>query len=279
MAPKVEFEGKSVDAAVEKACKELDLSKEKIKYDVLSYGATGIFGIVGAKKAKIRIKGPRGRKSGKAVSEDQALTKEPVPVTEDTREETQTPETLSPVPANAVVEEEDGSEKERLSLAELEAAAARGQESLERILAAVCDETTIVAALGADQIHFDVKGGNPAVLIGKRGQTLEAIQYLVDKMVNQPLKTRIRIVVDVEGYWENRRTTLEEMARRMAEKAKQSGKPITLGQMNAQDRRTVHLTLKDDPSVNTQSRGEGFYRKLVIFPRKTPQRKPKPRNE
>jgi spoIIIJ-associated protein len=69
------------------------------------------------------------------------------------------------------------------------------------------------------------------------------------------------------------------MARRMAEKSKQSGKPITLGQMNAQDRRFVHLTLKDDPLVKTQSKGEGFYRKLVIFPRKAAPRKPRHRNE
>lgn len=280
MAPKAEFEGKSVDAAVEKACKELNLSKEQIKYDVLSYGATGIFGIVGAKKARIRIKGPRSKKAPKADAEIKPLTKEPVPEPADPVEE---PETVRVEPPIQAVEddeaEEDDTVEERLSLVELEAAASKGEEILQRILAAICDETRIVAELSADRIHFDVKGGNPAVLIGKRGQTLEAIQYLVDKMVNQPLKSRIRIIVDVEGYWENRRTTLQEMARRMAEKAKQSGKPITLGQMNAQDRRIVHLALKEDPLVKTQSKGEGFYRKLVIFPRKVAPRKARLRNE
>ncbi|MGD8366388.1 MAG: RNA-binding cell elongation regulator Jag/EloR [Desulfobacterales bacterium] len=280
MAPKVEFEGKSVDAAVEKACKELNLKKEQIKYDVLSYGATGIFGIVGAKKARIRIKGPRGKKASKMPGEERPLTKEPLPAPDEPPEEPEIVEVEDPIQEAEGVEEEEGdSEEERLSLAELEAAATKGEEVLERILAAICDETQIVAELSADRIHFDVKGGNPAVLIGKRGQTLEAVQYLVDKMVNQQLQRRIRIVVDVEGYWENRRNSLQEMAKRMAEKSKQSGKPITLGQMNAQDRRIVHLTLKDDPSVKTQSRGEGFFRKLVIFPRKTAQRKPRQGSE
>jgi spoIIIJ-associated protein len=142
-------------------------------------------------------------------------------------------------------------------------------------LATICEDTEIAAELQVDQIVYDVKGGNPAVLIGKRGQTLEAVQYLVDKMVNQQRSSRIRVVVDVEGYWENRRNSLRDMAKKMAEKAKQSQKPITLGQMNAHDRRIVHLALKADPSVKTQSRGEGFFRKLVIFPRKEAPQKPK----
>jgi len=271
MAAKVEFEGKSVDAAVENACKELKVGKEQIQYDVLSYGATGIFGIVGAKKARIRVKGRRPAVAAPAAEKSAAPAAAPVekeaPAADAAAEESKTEEDP----------EEAKPPAERLSLPELEDAASLGQEALEKILLMICDDTEVAAELQGDTIVFDVKGGNPAVLIGKRGQTLEAVQYLVDKMVNQQRSSRIRVVVDVEGYWENRRNSLRDMAKKMAEKAKKSAKPITLGQMNAHDRRIVHLTLKDDPSVKTQSRGEGFFRKLVIFPRKGAPEKPKPK--
>jgi spoIIIJ-associated protein len=284
MDPKDEFEGKSVEAAVEAACRELKIGKEQLKYDVLSYGATGIFGIVGAKKAKIRVKGPRSGKKAKSSG-----GKKTAPAPEARKEKREKPAEKAPPPAavppvsnpRRPAEKSrpaqdnglDAPEEERVSLVELEAAASAGKNMLERILAAISDGTRTVVELEGQRIHFDLKGENPAVLIGKRGQTLEAIQYLVDKAVNQLLKSRVRVVVDVEGYWENRRASLQEMAKKMADKSKQTGKPITLGQMNAQDRRIVHLTLKEDSSVKTQSRGEGFYRKLVIFPRKGSPRK------
>ncbi len=309
MVEKVEFEAKSVDEAVEKACKALNLVKEQIKYDVLSYGATGIFGIVGAKKARIRVKrAPQDKKKKAKRKKPDPVKKPPVaPAAEsdeaepeketllpdqdpgggaeasEAPEETeppQTPEEIEPPQTPEEAEETENSETaaERLSLAELEEAATQGQKILERILGVICDDTRIGVELKADRVCFDVKGGNPAVLIGKRGQTLEAIQYLVEKMVNQQKQPRVRIVVDVEGYWENRRASLREMAKRMAEKSKQSGKPVSLGQMNAQDRRIIHLTLKDDPSVKTQSRGDGFFRKLIIFPRKASPQKSRQRN-
>lgn len=123
---------------------------------------------------------------------------------------------------------------------------------------------------------FDINGGNAAVLIGRRGQTLEAIQYLVEKIINKRRGKRVRIQVDVEGYAKNRRASLKKLAGRTAEKVKRTGKPATIGQMNAHDRRIVHMALKDDNAVRTQSVGEGYIRKLVIFPKKNFYRKRKP---
>ena len=121
-----------------------------------------------------------------------------------------------------------------------------------------------------DRILLNVAGGNAGALIGKKGQTLEAIQSLVDKIVNRGNNRhdRIRIQVDVEGYLATRRLNLEKLAMRLADKSKKIRKPISLGQMNGYDRRIVHLALKDDPGVQTKSRGEGYMRKLVIFPKK-----------
>jgi spoIIIJ-associated protein len=116
---------------------------------------------------------------------------------------------------------------------------------------------------------LNVAGGNAGVLIGKKGQTLEAIQSLVDKIVNKhnDYHDRIRVQVDVEGYLATRELNLEKLAMRMADKSKKIRKPISLGQMNGYDRRIVHMALKDDQEVQTKSRGEGYIRKLVIFPK------------
>ena len=122
---------------------------------------------------------------------------------------------------------------------------------------------------------FNIDGGNPAALIGRRGQVLEAIQYLVEKIINKHSEQRIRVQIDVEGYLNNRRVRLQKLAGRLAEKAKYTGKPAIIRQMNAHDRRIVHLTLRNDSGVRTQSIGNGFLKKLVIFPKKNSSQKEK----
>ncbi len=107
------------------------------------------------------------------------------------------------------------------------------------------------------------------MLIGKRGQTLDAIQFIVEKIINKRQHKRVRIQVDVGGYLEKRKANLKELASRTAEKVCKSGKPCSIGMMNAHDRRIVHLTLKNDKRIRTQSIGNGSLRKLMIFPKKS----------
>jgi spoIIIJ-associated protein len=102
----------------------------------------------------------------------------------------------------------------------------------------------------------------------KRGQTLDAIQSIVEKVINKHRENRTRVLVDIEGYLETRKENLEKLAMRLAEKSIRTGKPMSLGEMNAYDRRIVHIALKENPDVQTRSRGEGPLRKLVIFPKK-----------
>jgi spoIIIJ-associated protein len=148
-----------------------------------------------------------------------------------------------------------------------------GKDALQRIIDFITEDATISIKEESNRISFNIKGGNSALLIGKRGQTLDAIQYLVDKVVNNKRKERVGVQVDVEGYLEKRRIILEKTAIRLAEKVKRTGKPATLGQMNSHDRRIVHIALKNDNKVRTQSMGDGILRKLVIFPKKNPSRK------
>jgi spoIIIJ-associated protein len=104
-----------------------------------------------------------------------------------------------------------------------------------------------------------------ALLIGKRGQTLDAIEYLLNRIVVREVSGS-RIEVDVEGYRARRRESLSVLARRMAEKVRHTGKPATVDLLSPRDRRVVHLALKDEAGVTSRSHGEGFLRKLVILP-------------
>lgn len=251
MTPGMEFEGKTVDHAVDEACKQLNLKKDDLKYDVLSYGSTGIFGLVGTKKARIRVKLPEKSPDGNIEE------KKPVAIKEEG------------VSSGAVSEERSTEKTVDTHIADIDdETIERCKGSLQKILDAITDDATISVEENAQRILFDVKGGNAGVLIGKRGQTLEAIQYLIEKIANKQNGQHLRVQVDVEGYLKTRIENLEKLATRLAQKAVRTGKPMTIGQMNAHDRRIVHLSLKSNSAVRTQSLGDGLYRKLMIFPRK-----------
>ncbi len=260
----LEFKAKNVDKAVEKACAELNLPKEKIKYEVLSYGSSGIFGLSGTKKAKIRVKLPK-ESPDKAPQTQSAEfhTEAPPPA----------PGAANPSEATDAAAVEDDRATQDNSEAQQpysipDEAVENGRLVLQRIVDTITEEANISVEKKAERLCFNVNGGNAGILIGKRGQTLDAIQTIVEKVVNKQNQNRIRVLVDIEGYLETRKENLENMALRLAEKSKKIGKPISLGEMNAYDRRIVHIALKDFPEVLTRSRGEGRLRKLVIFPKK-----------
>ena len=250
----LEFEGKNVDKAVRIACDELNLTTGEIQYKVLSRGSSGIFGLAGAKMAKIKVYLPeQNLESG--LEDDHAQPAEAVPE--------EPARSSGAIPADDTFDDRLGPDEEE-KLLDL------SQEVLQRIVDAITSDATIAAEETDGRILLNVSGGNAGALIGKKGQTLEAIQSLVDKIVNKHHQDndRIRVQVDVEGYLETRKLNLEKLAQRLADKSKRIRKPISLGQMNGYDRRIVHLALKDDPEVKTKSRGEGHMRKLVIFPQK-----------
>jgi spoIIIJ-associated protein len=122
---------------------------------------------------------------------------------------------------------------------------------------------------GADEvITLDVTGDDLGILIGRRGQTLSSLQYVVRLIVAHQTQARVPIVIDVEGYKQRRYEALQALAQRMAEQVKSRGRPFTLEPMLAYERRIIHLTLADDPDVTTESVGEGESRKVVITPLK-----------
>jgi len=116
-------------------------------------------------------------------------------------------------------------------------------------------------------IALDIEGDDLGILIGRRGQTLSCLQYIVRLIVGHQTKAWVPIIVDVEGYKQRRYEALQALAWRMAEQVKASGTPFTLEPMPAYERRIVHLALAEHPDVTTQSIGEGEARKVVILPK------------
>ncbi len=259
MPSTMEFEARSIEKALKKAAEALSCSEQELNYEIVSYGSTGIFGLVGAKKARIQVFLPddTDKNTNKNnILEDFGVTGAP--------SETAAQADRREAVAGGAAESAD----ERMEPAQ---ALALGREALQTILDAVTTDARIVdmvESADGEEVVFKVEGGNAAVLIGKRGQTLDAIQYLVEKIVNRNSRRRLRLQVDIEGYLENRRRNLENLALRLAQKAVKSGKPMTIGQLKPQERRVVHVALKADPGVRTQSVGDGLIRKLVIIPRK-----------
>ncbi len=260
MSVSLEFKAKNVEKAVEKASEELNLPKTEIKYEVLSYGSSGIFGLSGAKKAKIRIQLPEDALPVEPTPE----ISEPASIPSDGIEDSR--------PSDAFHSDtDDAAGKENFEDGQVysfpEDPVDTGRIVLQRIIDFITTDGQISVEEDSERIFFNVKGGNAGILIGKRGQTLDAIQSIVEKVVNKRRKDRTRVLVDIEGYLETRKENLENLAMRLADKSKRISKPISLGQMNAYDRRIVHIALKDNPDVLTRSRGEGPLRKLVIFPK------------
>jgi spoIIIJ-associated protein len=273
MAAGMEFEGKNVEQAVQKALNELKIEKRKLKYDVVSYGSTGIFGLVGAKKARIRVIVPKeGYKKSLSDTETKDLIEE---LMIEGFEEPAVEIPPESVESEPVVEKEPD-ERKADAIAEDPESVELGKNVLQKILDLITSDTEITTKHSKESIFYKITGGNASIIIGKRGQTIEAIQYLVEKIVNKQNESqRLRVEIDIEGYMEKRRNNLKRLGLRLAEKAKKVGKPVTISQLNAHDRRIVHITLKNDSGVRTQSVGDGYYRKLIIFPKKSRNRKKK----
>ncbi len=136
-------------------------------------------------------------------------------------------------------------------------------------LQSVLDEMNVEAGfevnLNGDDLSIEMSGEEMALLIGRRGQTLDALQYLVSLIVNKDREDYIRVILDTENYREKRRATLEKLAKRLARKARKTHKDIVLEPMNPYERRIIHSTLQDNPFVSTRSEGDEPFRKVIIY--------------
>jgi len=238
-----EFEGRSVEDALNKAGLDLHIDPRQLEYEVVNEGASGIFGLVGAKKAKIVV----------------TLPVTPMGFISETAEPGKT--------TNKAAEPHPADGKDTTSI---DAAMEQGNAFLTTVAENISHGISIESTVTPHKVKLNLGGANPAMLIGRRGETLEALQYLTEKVTNKELAKRVRVQLDVEGYMQNRRKNIRHLSLRLAEKAKRKRRPVTVGKMPPHERRLVHVTLRDESGVRTQSVGSGFIRKMMIYPENGP---------
>ena len=263
----IEIEAKSIDEAIEKACSEFQVPREKLNIEIISEGTAGFLGL-GAKKAQIRasllsidmtIEPPFNRTEPQAPSPKKEKAETQTPHPQEQRSIRFATDTFPPREAPAVPAG-TGTDGEG------EASADKARRILEGILKGMQMESPVTVAETEDAILLNIQGDGSGLLIGKRGQNLDAIQYIVNKAVHHSANGHKMIIIDTEEYRKRREESLVALAVRLGEKVKKTKKPVTVGHMNAHDRRVVHLAMQNDEALTTKSRGEGEYRKIVILP-------------
>ncbi|MFH0808961.1 MAG: RNA-binding cell elongation regulator Jag/EloR [Pseudomonadota bacterium] len=150
-----------------------------------------------------------------------------------------------------------------------ESVVATAHEVCQRIIDDLGAEVQVNPTALPGEVRLELLGADSSMLIGHRGEVLNALQHIVSKITNRRTAARAAVVLDAEGWRQQRRQSLEELARKLAQKAKQSGKPVSLSPMNAHDRRIIHLALEHDPEIRTKSAGDGALRKVVISPHRS----------
>ena len=258
MTEKREFYAASVEEAVARAARDLGRGHDELSYRVVDPGNSGFLGI-GARDARIEVDTPP------AVSTESSAVPETQPEVLVVEEEG---------PANEVAAENENDS----SVADI---APEPREDAENIPGEVVQETearitTLLDAMGFDArvevydaggfVAVDVATQDTALFIGQKGETIDALQYLVNASTNRTRTSRVRVVLDAEGYRQRRVEALQGMAHRSARKALRENRPIELPPMNPAERRVVHLFLRDNSRVTTESEGAGDSRRVRVSP-------------
>ncbi len=252
----IEQSGRTVEEAVNAALEALGVTRDQVNVEIIAHESRGLLGILGT-PARVRVTLKSGAGEQAPEAEEAEPEEDALGEYEDEEERPQPAPPKAP-PSGPVTASELGE---------------RACEILTRILALMgTDATPELIADDEEGVQINLHTEEDmGLLIGRRGQTLSALQLLVAMMANRPLppEERRRIILDVEGYRERREIALRSLARNSADRAKRSGRPVRLEALNPRERRIVHLALADDPAVTTRSEGEDPNRVIVIVPRRS----------
>ncbi len=250
----IEKIAKTVDEAITEALIELGASTDEVDIEILCKGSKGLLGI-GAKQAKVKVT------LKEVINEDISLEVDEfkvnsVPVKKEKIQVAKRTEEVKDSEDAVIVTEE-----------ELNRVIGRAKDFLGKLLKEMNIESTInVEVVNNNRISICLEGKNMGTIIGKRGETLDAIQYLVNIVANKERQEYIKIMLDTENYRARREETLRNLAYKLSKKAQKTRKPIILEPMNPYDRRIIHSALQDSKIVKTHSEGKEPFRKVVITP-------------
>ena len=243
----VESEGADVEGAVTAGLEELQVERDAVEIEVLDEGGRGVFGL-GARPARVRL---TVKQRPAAVS----LSSQPP--------SDRVPEAVPEPPTQVTASEENRDEAQVGRGALLELLTMMGIRDVK------IEVRRAEAGPGEKDppLVFDVRGSGVDVLVGRRGETLAALQHIARLIVGQETSTRTNLVVDVDGFKARRQQSLQRLAERLAEQAVRTNRRVVLEPMPPHERRIVHLALREHSAVTTESIGEGNRRKVTIIPR------------
>ncbi len=224
----VEKTAKTVEEAVQSALEELETEKDNVDIEILEQPTKGIFGILGSKNAKVRVTLKEKKTAEKSVKKE--IENKEIRITEYTLE------------------------KER------------ARKFLREVLEAMDIKAEIRVKDINESLYINLSGPKMGMIIGRRGQTLDSLQYLASLVVNKDKErdSFVKVILDTEDYRRKREETLQRLARRLADRARKTGKNIELEPMNPYERRIIHSTLQEVEGITTFSEGEEPYRKVII---------------
>ena len=253
----VRITAKTIEAAVAEGVEKLGISREEAVVHVVEQPSSGLFGLIHKKMAVVDISAPDEEAEEDTVEE--ASPAEEAPAAEIPAEE---PKEETPAEEKKAEREEPTFDPE-----EQKKVAEEAKTFLAGVFAGMHLAVTMECRMTEERIMINLVGDGLGILIGKHGQTLDALQYLTNLAAGKSFRHHYFILLDVENYRERRQDTLEALARRLAGKVKRTGEEIRLEPMAAGERRIIHLALQDDHAVSTDSEGEAPYRYVVIRPK------------
>ena len=262
---------KTIEAAVAEGLKQLGISREEAVVHVVEQPSSGLFGLIHKKMAVVDISAPDEEAAveepkeepapaeapkAETPAEEPSVKEAPAPMTEDPKE--------APAPDKAEQTEKKGREEFVFKQEEQDKTAEEAKKFLASVFKGMHLDVTMECLMNEERILLNLHGEGLGILIGKHGQTLDALQYLTNLAAGKAFHHHYFVLLDVENYRERRKDTLEALARRLAGKVKRTGEPVKLEPMAAGERRIIHLALQDDGAVTTESEGEAPHRYVVI---------------
>ena len=243
----IKISGKTVDDAITEACQRLEVTSDRLDYEVIEKGSSGFLGF-GNKPAVIKAR----------VRSDEAI---PVEKSVDNEKKEDIKETVKQAEnTTEKVEKIENVEESAKKSGELN----DPREFLDKVFDAMGIKADIKIEKTEEEINIELSGDEMGILIGKRGQTLDSLQYLTSLYVNKNSDNYVRVKLDTENYRSRRKDTLENLAKNLAYKVKRTKRPVVLEPMNPYERRIIHSALQNDKYVSTHSEGDEPYRKVVI---------------
>ncbi|SFL23027.1 spoIIIJ-associated protein [Lachnospiraceae bacterium KH1T2] len=235
----IEVSGKSLENAISEACKQLSVTADHLEYEIVDLGTSGFLGF-NSKPTIIKAKVKEAKAATLDVQKDEEV------VSEVSSDSLTSGETVSVIDADDL--------KKKVN------------DFLNDVFGAMKMDVTITVDYDEKDscVNVDLEGDEMGILIGKRGQTLDSLQYLISLIVNKGKAGYIRVKVDTENYRARRQKTLENLARNLSFKVKRTKRPVSLEPMNPYERRIIHSALQNDRYVTTHSEGEEPFRRVVI---------------